>query len=130
MPALKWLSVPDVLLLEQAWLGDLQQLQVLVLNREEQMLFPEEQARVAQVLQQVVEALEGCSPQALPPTLLLLGFSHMTAEQAVSWQVRRRLRQLVGSSGCEVVVGFDLDEVCDPVKQLAGLPVALQQLLA
>jgi hypothetical protein len=127
MPQLRWLSVPEVLLLDdQAWLGGLQQLQVLVLVKER---WPALRQRPEKVLQQVVEGLEGCSPQDLPPRLLLLGFSSMTVEQAAAWQVRRRLQHLT-SSGFEVVLGVDLDEVCDPVKQLAGVPVGLQQALA
>jgi hypothetical protein len=72
----------------------------------------------------------GCRPTALPPQLQLLGASGLTAEQAAHWELRRRLQQLVGSSGCEVVVGPDLDEVCDPTQPLAGLPLCLQQALA
>jgi hypothetical protein len=78
----------------------------------------------------IVAWLEGCSREALPPQLRVLCVCGMTAQHAAAWQVRRRLQQLVGSSGCEVVVGVDLDEVCDPTQQLAGVPVALQQLLA
>jgi hypothetical protein len=127
MSGLRWLSVPHVLLAaDQAWLGGLKQLQVLGLSRQSWM--PGD--TVPQVLPQEVEGLEGCSPQALPPRLLLLGVTGVTPEQAVSWQVRGRLQQRLASSGCEVVVGVDLDEVAAPMKQLAGLPVALQQALA
>jgi hypothetical protein len=128
MAGLRWLSVPDVLLVaDQAWLGGLQQLQVLVLSSA-QGLLPGPQPR--EMLQQLVWQLEGCSPDMLPPRLLLLGFSNMPAWRAAAWQVRRRLRRLVCSSRCEVVVGIDLDEVADPMKQLAGLPVALRHALA
>jgi hypothetical protein len=128
MSGLRWLSVPGVLLAaDQAWLGGLEQLHVLVLTRE---IWSRLVPKPPDVLPQVVEGLEGCSPQALRPRLLLLGFTSMSAEQAAALQVRRRLRQALSSSGCEVVVGVDLDEVADPVKQLAGLPVALQQALA
>jgi hypothetical protein len=129
MAGLRWLSVPAVLLVaDQAWLGGLKQLQVLVVSNEMwgSLMYPSP----PEVLPQVVEGLEGCSPQALPPRLLLLGFSSMSAEQAAALQVRRRLRHALSSSGCEVVVGVDLDEVADPIKQLAGLPEALQQALA
>jgi hypothetical protein len=129
MAGLRWLSVPGVLLAaDPAWLGGLQQLQVLVLSSEGGRRAI--QFEPPRVLPQVVEGLEGCSPQALPPRLLLLGFTGVTAEQEVALHVRRRLQRSLGSSGCEVVVGPDLDEVADPVKQLAGLPVALQQALA
>jgi hypothetical protein len=126
MAGLRWLSVPDVLLVgEQAWLGGLKQLQVLVVSSQLWMSGD----TPPQVLPQVVEGLEGCSPEDLPPCLLLLGFTDMTPEQATALQVRRRLRQALSSSRCEVVVGVDLNEVAHPMKQLAGLPVALQQAL-
>jgi len=48
----------------------------------------------------------------------------MPPDQAAPLQLRSRLRQLVGSSGCEVVVGM-----VDPTQQLAPLPEALQQAL-
>jgi hypothetical protein len=122
MSWLRWLSVPAVLLVgEQAWLGGLQQLQVLVLGSGEGV--------TQQMLSRVVQWLGECAPQQLPPRLLLLGLAGTAALQAVPWDVRRRLQQRLGSSGCEVVVGVSLNEVCDPVKQLAGLPVRLQQAL-
>jgi hypothetical protein len=65
--------------------------------------------------------LEHCSRQMLPPQLQLLGVPVCSAPPG--------LQQHLGRSGIEVVDGADLDEVCDPVKQLAGLPVALQQAL-
>jgi hypothetical protein len=126
MAGLRWLSVPDVLLAtEQAWLGGLPKLQVLVVHNQSWMM----DDTIPQVLPQVVEGLVGCSPEALPPRLLLLGFTHMSAEEGAAVGVRR-LQQRLASSGCEVVVGVDLDEVGHPMKQLAGLPVALQQALA
>jgi hypothetical protein len=127
MAGLRWLSVPGVLLVGgTSWVGGLKQLQVLVVSNEDwgSLMFPQP----PEVLPQVVEGLEGCSPQALPPRLLLLGLTDMSEEQAAALQVRRRLRQAL--SGCEVVVGVDLDEVGAPIKQLAGLPEALQQALA
>jgi hypothetical protein len=128
MSWLRWLSVPGmVVAADQAWLGGLEQLRVLVLGGERwYMAVPGPPAALPRVMQW----LGACSPQALPPRLLLLGLTGITAEQAASWQVRRLQLQPLSSSGCEVVVGADLDEVCDPVKQLAGLPVALQQALA
>jgi hypothetical protein len=82
------------------------------------------------VVSQVVQWLGECDLQQLPPRLLLLGLTGTAAPQAVPWQVRGRLQQLLSSRGCELVVGVDLDEVCDPVMQLAGLPAALQHALA
>jgi hypothetical protein len=62
----------------------------------------------------------------------MLCLSGITTQEAAAWPSsrRRRLQQLLGSSGGEVVFGVDLNEVADPTKQLAGLPVALQQALA
>jgi hypothetical protein len=121
MSQLQWLSVPHVFLGgEWGWLSGLQQLQVLVVTCGTFMNDTPPSS---------LPWLEECSPEVFPPRLQVLGVSGVTAEQAVSWQVRSRLQQLVGS-GCEVVVGSDLDEVCDPAMQLAGLPVGLQQVLA
>jgi hypothetical protein len=118
LQGLRWLSVPAVLLeAGWGWLGGLQQLQVLVVCCMDPAV-------------STLTWLEGCSPAAVPPRLQVLGVSGMTAEQAAGWQLRRRLQQELGSSGCEVVVGVDLDEVGDPTQQLAGLPVELQQALA
>jgi hypothetical protein len=128
MSWLRWLSVPGVVLVAgQAWLGGMEQLQVLMVSCEEDSCG---HARPLQVLPRVLECLEGC--EALPPRLLLLGVAGMTPEQAASWQVRRRLQRRLSSSGsgCEVVVGVDLNEVCEPMVQLAGLPEGLQQALA
>jgi hypothetical protein len=126
LKGLRWLSVPAALLTAvQAAVGSMQQLQVLVLSR---LWLGEGQESV---LQQVMQWLEGSGLQALPPGLLLLGLSGVVLEQAASRQWRRRLQQVLGSSSrCEVVVGARLDEVCEPYKQLAGLPVELQQALA
>jgi hypothetical protein len=129
MAGLRWLSVPaELLAVDHSWPPRMKQLKVLVLSSSEVQGggAPEQPA----VWPRVVTWLEGCSLQALPPRLLLLGFSGMPASEAASLQVRSRLGPRLGSSGCEVVVGVDLDEVCDPVKQLAGLPLALQQALA
>jgi hypothetical protein len=121
MGGLQWLSVPHVLLTAgQGWLGGLQQLRVLVLS-----WAGETAADVSHM-----PWLEGGSWEALPPQLQVLGVNGMTAQQAAGWQLRRCLQQVVGSSGCEVVVGVSLDEAADPTQQLAGLPVALQQALA
>jgi hypothetical protein len=71
------------------------------------------------------QLLEEAGMQSAPPQLLLLLVTGISAKQAASLQVRRRLQQqLAGRSGCEVVVG-----PCDPTQQLAGLPEALQQAL-
>jgi hypothetical protein len=128
MPWLRWLTVPSAMLaIDQAWLTGMERLQVLVVSSEEPV-FGEPPPR--QLLPQLVAWFEGCSPEALPPGLLLLGFSGMRPEQAAAWQVRRRLGQALGSRGCEVVFGVDLDEVANPMQQLAGVPEALQQALA
>jgi hypothetical protein len=124
MPWLRWLSVPAVLLTaDQGWLGGLEQLQVLVLSNALS-------SSDAQCLQ-LVEWLGTCDQQQLPPRLLVLGINIIKAEQAASWKVRRRLQRHLSSSGCEVVVGVDLDYVTDPAlhMQLTGLPVGLQQAL-
>jgi hypothetical protein len=124
MAGLRWLSVPDVLLVaDQAWLRGLEQLRVLVLCQQGKDWF-------GKLMPAVVEGLATCSMQVLPPRLLLLGFRRMPFEHDVPRQVWRRLQQRLSSRGCEVVVGVDLHEVFDPVKQLAGVPVALQQALA
>jgi hypothetical protein len=125
MANLKWLSVPsDVLLTQQAWLGGLKQLQVLVLSCG--VLHGGLQPQ--QWFQRVVQWLKGCNPQDMPPQLLLLGCS-VTPWQAYEWGLRGRVLPLVGSSGYEVVVGPDLDEVSDAMQQLAGWPTALQRAL-
>jgi hypothetical protein len=121
MARLRWLSVPDVLLAAGwAWLGGLQQLRVLVLN----------QPVVATAASGGLAWVDGCNPQVLPPSLRVLGWGGIDAEEAAAWQLYRGLNRRLQGSGCEVVVGVDLDEVTDPAQQLAGLPVALQQLLA
>jgi hypothetical protein len=76
--------------------------------------------------------VQGCSQEVLPPRLQVLGVSGVTAKHGVPGQLRRHLQRLLGSSssGCEVVVGPDLDAVGDPTQQLAGLPAVLQQALA
>jgi hypothetical protein len=121
MAGLQRLSVPHVLLtVGQEWLRGLQQLRVLTLR------WPDRTSMHVSTM----PWLEGCRWEALPPQLQVLGASGIKAEEAASWQLRRCLQQVVGSSGCEVVVGVDLDEAADPVQQLAGLPVALQRALA
>jgi hypothetical protein len=121
---LRWLSVPSVLLWAgKAWLGSLQQLQVLVLQCGNGV-------DVASVAHVGSTAWHGMSwVEALPPRLQVLAVSGMTAERAAALQLRRRLQRALASRGCEVVVGVDLDEAADPTQQLAGLPVALQQVL-
>jgi hypothetical protein len=122
MTGLQWLSLPCGLLgTNLGWSGSMQQLRVLVVCCAARL----QGASLASTL----PWLEGCTQQALPPRLQVLGVSGMTAQQAADWQLRRRLQQLVGSSGCEVVVGVNLDEAADPTQQLAGLPAALQQAL-
>jgi hypothetical protein len=74
--------------------------------------------------------LEECRQQVLPPSLRVLGVSPVSAGQSAAWQLRHHLQQVLSSSGCEVVVGVDLDEVADRALQLEGLPAALQQALA
>jgi len=126
MSWLRWLSVPAALLAaDQGWLGGFHQLQVLVLsstNRSTDV--------TKEVMAQVVQWLGECDLQQLPPHLVLLGLTGVAALQAVPWEVRGRLQRRLSSRGCELVVGPDVDEVCDPVQQLAGLPAALQQALA
>jgi hypothetical protein len=122
MSWLQSLCVPHVLLSAgQGWLRGLQQLRVLALHWAGERAAPHVRA---------MPWLEGCRWEALPPQLRVLGIGGVTAEQAAGWQLRRCLQQVVGSSGCEVVVGVDLDDVADPIQQMAGLPVALQQALA
>jgi hypothetical protein len=121
MSGLQWLSAPHVLLTAvPGWLGGLQQLRVLMLQW----------AGEAATDVGAMPWLDAGSWQGLCRQLQVLGVSGMTAQQAAGWELRRRLQQLVCSSGCEVVVGVSLDEVADPIQQLAGLPVALQQALA
>jgi hypothetical protein len=120
---LQWLSLPNVFLHEQQdWLGQLQQLRVLVLKCTGAYLLASSHGSDPW--------LKGFVQQALPQSLRVLGLYGMTAEQAAAWQLRRHMQQRLASSGCEVVVGLDLHEVCDPVQQLAGVPVALQQVLS
>jgi hypothetical protein len=101
------------------------QLQVLVLGSAGDW----SQGDAQQVLS-CVQWLGECDLRQLPPRLLLLGLTGMLARRAAPWEVRGRLQQRLSGTGCELVVGADLDEVCDPIKQLAGLPAALQQALA
>jgi hypothetical protein len=133
LQSLKWLSVPDLLLLEedQSWMGDLLQLQVLQVE----VLFDRphfwgsshvapDSYRDACVsrMQQLPARASLC---ALPPQLLLLMVTGVPAHLAASFQLRRHLQQqLVGRAECEVVVA-----VCDPTRRLVGLPEALQERL-
>jgi hypothetical protein len=126
MPHLKWLCVPgQLLLVGQPWMGSLQQLQVLLLTD----LVPTRPGTGPSVLQLVLQLLEGCTREALPPQLQLLGFTGISAQQAEAAGLRRRLQQVVGGTGCEVVAGPNLEVIWDPAQQLAGLPEALQQAL-
>jgi hypothetical protein len=123
-PRLRWLSMPDVLLgAGSGWLGGMQQLRVLVVRCTEVECS-------AHASSMHWEWLEGCTREALPPRLQVLGVSGITAQQAASVRLRRRLQQELAGSACEVVVGVSLDEAADPTQQLAGLPVTLQQALA
>jgi hypothetical protein len=120
MAALRYLSVPSVLLQAgQGWLGGLQQLQVLVVHSGRLWEGPGED-----VLWMVQP-----SPLVLPPQLLLMGVA-ITGDRNVVRRLRSSLLLRVAGSGCQVVVGADLDEVCDPTQQLAGVPLALQAVLA
>jgi hypothetical protein len=116
LAGLQWLSVPAVLVTAgHAWLGGLQQLRVLVV----------------QCNPAGVEDVSSMSwLESVPPRLKVLGVGGVTAEEAATRQLRRRLQQALGSRGCEVVVGVDLDAAADPTQQLAGLPQGLQQALA
>jgi hypothetical protein len=133
LASLKWLSVPEGLLQPgQVWLPQLQQLQVLVVQDTRQESAGDDvpaEGMSAEGVQPDVHVawLEGCCPQVLPPHLRVLALTGMTPLKAAAWGQRHRLRELLGSSGCEVVVGVDLDEVGDPVKQLAGWPEGLRQ---
>jgi hypothetical protein len=123
MSGLRWLSVPDVLLeAGWAWLGGLQQLRVLVLNQPAVATAASGHGGLAWV--------DGCSTRVLPPSLRVLCWAGVDAEEAAAWRLHSGLTRRLQGSGCEVVVGVDLDEVADPAQQLAGLPVALQQVLA
>jgi hypothetical protein len=112
---------------DQAWLRGLEQLQVLVLH-----------VVSAAADSSCMSWVERCSREALPPRLRVLSVTQgqgwwlirgdERAREATVRQVGRRLRQLLSGSACEVVVA-NLDEACDPVKQLAGVPVELQQAL-
>jgi hypothetical protein len=125
MPGLRRLSLPLALLLlpDHSWLGNMTQLQVL----EVAVHLSETPGKFARrsCQRRVQRWLDGESLRVVPPQLLLLMMFDMTAEEAASLQLRRRLQQqLVGRSECEVVVGG-----ADPERQLAGLPEALQQAL-
>jgi hypothetical protein len=121
MTGLQWLRVPGEALQEGcAWLGSLQQLRVLDVACQHTA-----EASCDAILMQL---LDWCSSQALPPQLRMLWVSGIKAKQAASWRLRHCLLGRLNSSGCELVVGPDLNEVAGPAQQLAGLPAALQQL--
>jgi hypothetical protein len=119
MAGLRYLSVPSVLLQAgQGWLGALRQLQVLVVHG----------GRLWECLGEDVLWLMEPSPLLFPPQLLVMCVATNASGTAVR-QLRSHLRRRLAGCKCEVVVGVDLDEVCDPTQQLAGLPVALQAAL-
>jgi hypothetical protein len=126
LAGLQWLSVPHALLrAQQGWLGHLRQLRVLVLDGYD--------ATAHWGTDQHTDAmpwLEEGSLQAAPSSLRVVRWSGVPADMVAAWQLRRRLRQMLGSSGCEVVVGVDLNRAADPTQQLAGLPEGLQRVLA
>jgi hypothetical protein len=119
MTGLRWLSTSALVLhTGRAWLGCLQQLRVLSLF-----------GVTTNISGALAQWLEGWVQQGLPPQLQVLGLRGMDAKQATAWRLRHRVQGLLSGTGCELVVGIDLDEVCDPTQQLAGLPWALQQAL-
>jgi hypothetical protein len=134
LAALQWLTVPAELLVQPGatWLSSLQQLVVLVVyatGHNRPLRF--------KLVDSCVTWLERCGPQTLPPRLQVVSLHSMlgsrgefTLDKREPRQLRSRVRQTLHGRGCEVVVGVDLNEVGDPVQQLAGLPVALQQALA
>jgi hypothetical protein len=128
---LKRLAVSHVLMLEQPWMGNLKQLQVLdvvllspgtttsfVYNYG---VYPSHKWSMS--CSWASQWVEGDNLRAVAPQLRLLMVTGMPPDPAAPLQLRRRLQQLVGS-GCEVVVGM-----FDPTQQLAALPEALQQAL-
>jgi hypothetical protein len=127
MPALKWLSVPgQLLLVERPWLGGLQQLRVLMLSN---LLDTWAGQTDQNGMERVVQWLEACSAQDLPPRLLLLGFTGIHMHHVASHRLYQRVGRLLGSRGCEVVGGPNLELLGDPGQQMAGLPLELQQAL-
>jgi hypothetical protein len=123
MAGLQWLSVSDALL-KPGWgpLAGLQQLRVLVVRCGGSPF-------KAQVCTNHLAAMvEGWGRSGLPPRLQVVCVHGMSAQAAT--EQMRRLREVLRGSGCELVVGVNLDEVCRPAQQLAGLPVDLQQVLA
>jgi hypothetical protein len=131
MVGIQRLSISDDFLEEGwAWLRGMQQLRVLAVTCS---VYADVMDDAGGIIQSHIISslpwLEKCEPGAVPPRLQVLGVGGITAQQAVSWGVRRRLQQLVGS-GCEVVVGPHLHELASPTQQLAGLPEDLQLALA
>jgi hypothetical protein len=117
---LRWLTVPCTLVGPSLGpcLGSLQQLRVLVV-----------QWALSDV--SCVAWMQGWAPSMLPPRLLLLGVTGTAAAcHTAPGQLRRSLQQALGASGCQIVVGVDLDEVGDTDGQLVGWPHMLQQALA
>jgi hypothetical protein len=131
MPGLKQLSVPETLLLEAPgpWPGGMRQLRVLMAHGGPVWRLWGPGVPLGNLpVPSTFAALEPGMP--LPPQLLVMGWAGVLAESEAAQPLREQLEQRLSSSGCELVVGVDLDEVCDPVKQLAGVPEALQQALA
>jgi len=133
MAGLQWLSVPAEVA-EAGWapLAGLQLLQVLVVR-----FAKATGARRAHAPTCVDHLVEEWGRHGLPPRLQMLSVSGMPAGQPgqAAFGHWSRMRQVVKGSGCELVWGVSLDELTHgdrPNQQvaLAGLPVALQQLLA
>jgi hypothetical protein len=122
MQGLRWLSVPAVLLAEGgAWLGGLQQLQVLVLN--------DGWHGNGSLCKAWLSSLDGGGLQLVPPRLQVVGVTMWGVWMKARQRLRCRLQQLLSSGGCEVVAGVSLDQLADPTQRLAGLPEGLRQVL-
>jgi hypothetical protein len=120
MAGLRQLCVSSVVVLQEgcAWLGGLQQLQVLIVSYQERA--PGSQEALMKQL------LDWCH-EAPPPALRLLWVESIKAEQAAAWRLRHCQLGQLSNSSCELVVGPGFDDVAGPAQQLAGLPAGLQQ---